>query len=63
MSPSLSTDADVLLSLPIDEALAESDKQECWTTVKSSLPVQRKQRKQAKPEPLRLGGFSDILSR
>ena len=29
MSSSLSIDADVLLSLPIDEALAESDKQEC----------------------------------
>ena len=30
MSSSLPIDADVLLSLPIDEALAESDKQECW---------------------------------
>ena len=29
MSSSLSIDADVLLSFPIDEALAESDKQEC----------------------------------
>ena len=29
MSSSLPIDADVLLSLPIDEALAESDKQEC----------------------------------
>ncbi len=30
MSSSLSVDADVLLSLPIGVAIAESDKQECW---------------------------------